>query len=370
MTKQHFISKSTRLRSTPFSDHIEEQGVKSYTVYNHMLLPTVFESVEADAEHLKNFVQVWDVSVERQVEICGPDSARLVQMMTCRNLSKAKNDVCYYAPIIDEKGFIINDPLIMMVAENKWWLSIADSDVMLYAKGLASGFKLDVDIQEPNVNPLAVQGPKSFELMEKIFGPSITDLKFFRFKRFEFDNHLFLIARSGWSKQGGFEIYVDNDEKGQNLFRELMNKGKDLNVRAGCPNAIERMEGGLLSYGNDMTIKDNVLECGFGGLVSFSDEIDYLAKDHLKQLSSTGVKKSLTGIKIFSDAFTLLNHEPIFINGDKVGELRSIVYSPSFKCCLGIAMIDMETQDNKQKQIAVIENNEYQIEISPLPFNQ
>ena len=171
MTKQHFISKSTRLRSTPFSDQIEEQGVKSYTVYNHMLLPTVFESVEADAEHLKNFVQVWDVSVERQVEICGPDSARLVQMMTCRNLSKAKNDVCYYAPIIDEKGFIINDPLIMMVAENKWWLSIADSDVMLYAKGLASGFKLDVDIQEPNVNPLAVQGPKSFELMEKIFGP-------------------------------------------------------------------------------------------------------------------------------------------------------------------------------------------------------
>ena len=130
------------------------------------------------------------------------------------------------------------------------------------------------------------------------------------------------------------------------------------------------MEGGLLSYGNDMTIKDNVLECGFGGLVSFSDEIDYLAKDHLKQLSLKGIKKSLTGIKIFSDAFTLLNHEPIFVNGDKVGELRSVVYSPSFKCCLGIAMIDMETQDNKQKQIAVIDNNEYQIEISPLPFNQ
>ena len=126
------------------------------------------------------------------------------------------------------------------------------------------------------MNPLAVQGPKSFELMEKIFGPSITDLKFFRFKRFEFDNHLFLIARSGWSKQGGFEIYVDNDEKGQNLFRELINKGKDLNVRAGCPNAIERMEGGLLSYGNDMTIKDNVLECGFVDPKDYNDEVEYL----------------------------------------------------------------------------------------------
>tara|TARA_B100000767_G_scaffold270066_1_gene293025 strand:+ start:165 stop:1277 length:1113 start_codon:yes stop_codon:yes gene_type:complete len=370
MNKQFFISKSARLRPTPFSDQIEEQGVKSYTVYNHMLLPTVFESVEADCEHLKNFVQVWDVSVERQVEISGPDSARLVQMITCRDLSKAKNDVCYYAPIIDEKGFIINDPLIMMVAENKWWLSIADSDVILYAKGLASGFKLDVEIQEPNVNPLAVQGPKSFELMKDIFGPSILDLKFFRFKRFEFDNHLFLIARSGWSKQGGFEIYVDDDEKGQSLFKELMSKGKDLNVRAGCPNAIERMEGGLLSYGNDMTIKDNVLECGFDGLISFNDEVEYLAKDHLKQLSLKGVKKSLIGIKIFTDSITLHNHLPIFINGDKIGELRSVIYSPSFKCCLGIAMIDLEIQENKQKQMVVIDNNEYQIEISPLPFSQ
>ncbi|MAV82093.1 MAG: dimethylsulfoniopropionate demethylase [Pelagibacteraceae bacterium] len=370
MTKQFSISKSARLRSTPFTDLIEEQGVKSYTVYNHMLLPTVFEGIEDDCEHLKNFVQLWDVSVERQIEISGPDSSKLVQMMTCRNLSKAIEGTCYYAPIIDEKGFIINDPLIMLVDKNSWWISIADSDVLLYAKGLATGLNLEVIINEPNINPLAVQGPKSFELMEKIFGPTILDLKFFRFNKFVFDGHSFLISRSGWSKQGGFEIYVNDNEKGRKLYRELMNQGKNLNVRAGCPNLIERIEGGLLSYGNDMTIEDNILECGLDDFVSFSDEIEYLAKDHLINLASKGIKQSLTGIKIYSEYFSLNHHLPIFFDGEKIGELRSLVYSPKFKCCLGITMINKEFQSKKGIQDLVIDNSTYKVEISSLPFSQ
>ena len=370
MSNQFFLSKSARLRSTPFTKQIEEYGVKSYTVYNHMLLPTVFESVEADCAHLKEFVQIWDVSVERQIEISGPDSARLVQMMTCRDLSKAKQGICYYAPIIDEKGFMINDPLIMLLEDNKWWLSIADSDVLLYAKGLANGFKFEVNICELEVYPLAVQGPKSFALMEKVFGSEILEMKFFHFKKFEFQNHHFIIARSGWSKQGGFEIYVDDHEKGQKLFDELMIQGKDLNVRPGCPNAIERLESGLLSYGNDITIKDNILECGLDNLISLADEVEYLAKDSLKQLSAKGIKKSLSGIKIQTNNITVLEHLPIFFNGDQIGELRSSIYSPSFKCCLGIAMIDKAHQSTTGIHQVVINNHDYQIELSPLPFSQ
>ena len=165
----HLIAKSARLRSTPYTKRIEEYGVQSYTVYNHMLLPASFKGIEEDSRHLKKNVQLWDVSGERQVQIHGPDAAKLTQLITCRDLSEAKDYLCYYAPIVDNNGKIINDPLIMKVGEKTWWLSIADTDVLLYAKGIAIGMNLDVEITEPNVNILAVQGPKSFELMSRVF---------------------------------------------------------------------------------------------------------------------------------------------------------------------------------------------------------
>ena len=166
--KKFYIAKARRLRGTPFSSRIESQGLTAYTTYNHMLLPAAFEGAEKDYFHLKEHVQVWDVAAERQVQIVGKDAAKLVQLMTCRNLSKAKVGRCYYAPLIDEQGKMINDPIILKLSEDRWWISLADSDVGLYAKGLASGLRLQAEVSEPDVNILAVQGPKSFKLMEKI----------------------------------------------------------------------------------------------------------------------------------------------------------------------------------------------------------
>ena len=164
-----YIAKSRRLRSTIYSSRIENQGVTSYTIYNHMLLPAGFEGgLEETYEHLKNHVQVWDVAAERQIEIKGKDAYQLVQLMTCRDLSNAKDGKCYYCPIIDENGGMINDPVVLKFSDEKWWISIADSDVMLFAKGLAIGKKLEVSISEPDVNIMAVQGPKAFNLLEKI----------------------------------------------------------------------------------------------------------------------------------------------------------------------------------------------------------
>ena len=166
--KNFSIAKSRRLRSTPYTDRIEAHGVSSYTVYNHMLLPASFKSLESDYHHLKKYVQVWDVAAERQVEISGKDSSKLVQLMTCRDLSKSKVGKCYYAPLIDNDGLLVNDPIINKLAEDKWWLSIADADVIFFAKGLAAGNKFEVEINEPNVNILAVQGPMSDDLMSKL----------------------------------------------------------------------------------------------------------------------------------------------------------------------------------------------------------
>ena len=352
------IAKAKRLRTTPYTSRIEKQGLKAYTIYNHMLLPAAFEgSMEESYFHLKEHVQIWDVAAERQVEISGEDSAKLVQLMTCRDLSNSKDGRCYYCPIIDDQGGLINDPIILRHNQNKWWLSIADSDVILFAKGLAIGANLNVKIFEPNVDIMAVQGPKSFALMESVFGKQITDLKFFGFDYFEFKVSKHLIARSGWSKQGGYEIYVEDTQSGLELYDHLFQIGKDFNVKPGCPHLIERIESALLSYGNDFDLNDNPLECGFDKYVNLDNNIEFLGKEKLKQIKSEGISKKLMGVKIDHNQINVSEAIAITINSKKIGELRSGVFSPTFNQIIGIAMIDRPFFETDTK-VDIIINNE------------
>jgi dimethylsulfoniopropionate demethylase len=367
--KNFSIAKSRRLRSTPYTSRIEEQGVTAYTIYNHMLLPAAFGSIEDSYRHLKEHVQVWDVAAERQVEISGKDSAELVQLMTCRDLSKSKIGGCYYCPIIDDSGNLVNDPVVLKLAEDRWWISIADSDVIFFAKGLAAGYKFDVKITEPVVDIIAVQGPKSFDLMEKVFGKIIKELKFFGFSYYDFKGTKHLIARSGWSKQGGFEIYVQNTQAGQKLYDHLFEIGDEFNVKPGCPNLIERIESGLLSYGNDFDNNDNPFECGFDQYVSLDSEVNFLGKENLKKVKSDGIKKKLMGIKIDAKEVSIsgsldLKDE----NGNIIGELRSACYSPHFEKVIGIAMIKMPYCDVTQIVKVDVNGNICTGNVCDLPF--
>ena len=363
------IAKSKRLRSTPYTSRIENQGVTAYSVYNHMLLPAAFGSIEDSYNHLKEHVQVWDVAGERQVEISGKDSAKLVQLMTCRDLSKSKVGRCYYCPIIDDKAGLINDPVILKLGEERWWISIADSDVILFAKGLAIGKKLDVNIFEPNVDILAVQGPKSFKLMEKIFGTKITEMKFFGFDYFEYAGAKHLIARSGWSKQGGYEIYVQNTKSGLSLYDKLFEVGKEFDVKPGCPNLIERIESALLSYGNDMDNDDNPFECGLDKYVNLDSEVNFLGKEKLKEVRKKGITRKLMGVIIetkeinVSKSIDLINDE-----NSKIGEIRSGVYSPHFKKVIGIAMLDKPFWEVDQTFKISINSNVFEGKVCDLPF--
>ena len=367
--KNYFIAKSRRLRSTPYTSRIEKQGVTAYSIYNHMLLPAAFGSLEDSYHHLKEHVQIWDVAGERQVEISGKDSAKLGQLMTCRDLSKSKLGRCYYCPIIDDNAGMINDPVILKLQEDRWWISIADSDVILFAKGLAIGNNLNVKIFEPNVDIMAVQGPKSFKLMEKIFGKKITEMKFFGFDYFDFDGAKHLIAKSGWSKQGGYEIYVENTKSGLALYDKLFEEGKELNVKPGCPNLIERIESALLSYGNDMDNDDNPLECGLDKYVSLDTEINFLGKDKLKKIKKNGLIKKLMGVIIeakeinVSKSIELLDKDNL-----KIGELRSGVYSPHFKKVIGIAMINKPYYNLSQTFKISINGTIFEGKVCDLPF--
>ncbi|MEP3891440.1 MAG: dimethylsulfoniopropionate demethylase [Hellea sp.] len=338
---QPVLSVSRRTRSTPFTRRVTDAGVKGYTVYNHMLLPTVFESVEADYHHLKKHVQVWDVACERQVEVKGADAARLIQMLTPRNLAKMKDDQCYYIPVVDDKGGMLNDPVTVKHNDNKWWISIADSDLLYWVKGLALGRGLNVDVFEPDVSPLAIQGPKSDELMARLFGEDIADLRFFRHRQLSFNGRQHTVARSGYSVQGGFEIYVDGTENGEAIWDALFEAGQDLNVRAGCPNLIERIEGGLLSYGNDMTRDNTPFEAGLGKFCRGESAKDCIGADALQRELTDGPKRQIRGLSISGEAIPSCSAPwPVMIGGEKVGQVTSAAWSPDCKTNVAIGMID------------------------------
>mgnify|MGYP001196353475 FL=1 len=367
--KSFSIAKSRRLRGTPYTSRIEKQGVTAYTIYNHMLLPAAFGSIEDSYHHLKQYVQIWDVAAERQVEISGKDSAKLVQLMTCRDLSKSKDGRCYYCPIIDDNAGLINDPVVLRLNENKWWVSLADSDVILFAKGLAIGNKFDVKIFEPDVDIMAIQGPKSFELMEKVFGDKIVNLKFFGFDYFEFGGDKHLIARSGWSKQGGYEIYVEHNVSGLKLYDHLFEIGKEFNIKPGCPNLIERIESGLLSYGNDIDNGDNPYECGFDKYINIDSEVNFLGKEKLKKIKSEGIEKKLMGVMLDIDKISITGSLDLSDqNNNIIGELRSACYSPHFKKVIGIAMMKKSHWNIDQKVKASINGDICSGKVCDLPF--
>ena len=331
---------SRRLRATPFTSRVSALGVTGYTVYNHMLLATVFESLQEDYKHLKEYVQIWDVSVERQVQLLGPDAHKLACMISARDLTNAKVGRCYYAPICDQNGAIINDPIALRLAENKYWFSISDSDLLLWVQGIAIGLDLNVDICEPDVSPLAIQGPCADDLMADVFGEEIREVKFFHFKAFSFRGHMLNIARSGWSKQGGFEIYLDDTNLGEELWDAIWAKGKKYNIRAGCPNLIERVEAGLLSYGNDMNREDTPLEIGLEKYVSLDSEVDFIGKAALQKQRKVGIKKRLMGIEIDGSKMPPLTMpKKVSIEGKNVGMITSAVFSPDYGGNIGFAMI-------------------------------
>ena len=289
--------------------------------------------------------------------------------MTCRDLSKSIIGRCYYCPIIDDNGNLVNDPVILKLAEDRWWISIADSDVIFFAKGLASGNNFKVQIFEPNVDIIAIQGPKSFGLMEKVFGKKITELKFFGFDYFDFKDVKHLIARSGWSKQGGFEIYVENTQSGLDLYDHFFEIGGEFNLKPGCPNLIERIESGLLSYGNDFDNNDNPFECGFDKYVNLDSEISFLGKEKLKKIKKDGIKRKLMGVLIETDKINLT--KSLKLKDDKgnfIGDLRSACYSPNFKKVIGIAMINEPYCKASTMGLLEIQGNSLAVKVCDLPF--
>ena len=340
------LSLSRRLRRSPFEGR-SHHGARAASVYNHVVLPTAYASLEEDYWHLREHVQIWDVACQVQVQIQGPDALRLVEYLTPRDLSKIVPGQCVYAPLIDEQAGIINDPIILCLAPDRYWLSISDSDVLLWVKGLAIGAGFDVEVTDPDVFPLSLQGPKSETLLSRLVEEPLSEVRFFRFIETEIAGISLVIARTGWSGQGGFELYLDAPPEGERLWDTIVDAGADLDLRPGCPNLIDRIETGLLSFGNDMTLRNNPIEAGLDRFFKMGKAAEYLGQKALEQIAESGPDKRM--VKLVVPGAAIANPRETYAmevgEAKRSGEVTSITYSPRFNCNVGLGYVPAEASD-------------------------
>ena len=340
------LSIGPRVRKSPFYDATLRHGAKAFTVYNHMYMPTVYKSPEEDYHSLVNDVTVWDVAGERQVEIKGKDAAKLTQMLVTRDLSKCKVGQAKYVLICDEKGGILNDPVMLKLAKDHFWLSLADYDILLWAKAIAMCHGFDVSVTEPDVSPVQVQGPKAKLLMTDLFGDWVNDIKFYHFKEVDFEGMPLVVSRTGWSGEVGFEIFLRDSQFGDALWERLMEAGRPYKVAPCAPSQIKRIEAGLMSYLTDMNLNDNPFEVGLGWVVDLNSEANFIGKEALHAIKNKGVKKERIGTVIHGDKIRG-NEErwTVTKEGEPVGELTICTYSPRLEKNIGIAILQTPYAD-------------------------
>jgi glycine cleavage system aminomethyltransferase T len=331
------VQRGARLRRSPFFEAEQRYGPRGYTVYNHMLFPTNFDDFEAEYWHLLNHVTLWDVAVERCLEVSGRDGMRLAQLMTPRDLSRCAVGQAKYVLICAADGGILNDPVMTRMDDNRFWFALASSDALFYARGLADRSGLDVTIREAESYPLQIQGPRSRDVVRDLFGAGILDLKYYFFRETEVDGIPVLVTRTGWTSEVGYEVYLLDRSRGTDLWERIMRAGEPYGIRPTGPSDIRRIEGGIFNWGADMTYENNPFELGLERLVDFDMAGDCIAMDALRAIRTQGVARRITGVELDGDPFPALNYTkwPVHAAGKQVGKVTSAIYSPRLRKNIG-----------------------------------
>jgi len=368
------VQRGARNRRTPYYEATQKYGPAGFTVYNHMYFPIRFDSFEAEFDALLNDVTIGDGSVERCIEVSGPDGFRFAQLLTPRNLSKCAVGQGKYVLICDSDGGIINDPVMTRMDQNTFWFALASSDVLLFARGLKNAYpKLNVSIKELDVAPLQVQGPKSKDLMRDLVGPQILDMKYYWWTKAEIRGVPVVITRTGWTSEVGYEIYLLDPTKGTTIWEALMEAGKPYKVKPTGPSDIRRIEGAILNWGADMTYENNAVELGFERLVDFSlPEDACISIGALKKIKAQGVKRRLVGVELDGEPFPALNAVkwPAFRGegGESIGKVTSAIYSPRLKKNIGYCWVPADMAQNGTKVRVESEWGPRTGTVVPMPF--
>ena len=360
----------TQIRKSPYFDSTVKWGATGFSVYNHMYIPRDFGSPEQNFWNLIEKSILCDVAVERQVEITGPDAYKFTQLLTPRDLSKLSIGQCKYVLIVNNDGGILNDPVLLRLAENHFWLSLADSDVLLWAQGVAVNSGLNVKISEPDVSPLQLQGPTSQEIMIKLFGNSIRNLKYYWLREYNLDGIPLIVSRTGWSSELGYEIYLRDGSKGNELYEKIMAAGKEHGIQPGHTSSIRRIEGGMLSYHADADIHTNPFELGLDRLVNLDSEIDFIGKKALKKIKENGISRKQVGLVIECAPLSGPNTTfwPIKKDGKQIGKVTSAVYSPRLKKNIALAMVEINFSNNGTSLEVTSHEGNYNSTVVEKPF--
>ena len=362
----------SNIRKSPYFDATVADGVQSFSVYNHMYLPGHYGDPQGEYERLINGVAMWDVGAQRQVELQGPDAAQLVQYLCTRDISGTFIGQGRYVPICNHDGNLINDPVLLKRADDQFWLSIADSDIELWAGAIAAERGLDVRVFEPDVSPLAVQGPKAAELIAQLFGEWIHELKYFWFRETSLQGIPLVLARSGWSKQGGFELYLRDGARGEELWDIVKTAGTAFGIGPGAPNDAERLESGLLSYGADARLQThpaNPFELGLGKLVDLDGADDFIGKSALLKIKAAGIKRRLSGFVVQGDPVAASEHPvPLMQDDIVVGSISEMAYSYRLEKNIGIGLISNAIADDIDNLYVAVDRDSRSVNIHNLPF--
>ncbi len=360
----------TQIRKSPYFDATVRWGATGFSVYNHMYIPRDFGDPEQNFWNLVNEAILCDVAVERQVEITGPDAARFTQLLTCRDLSAMEVGQCKYILITNAEGGLLNDPVLLRLAEDHFWISLADSDILLWAQGVATHAGMNVSISEPDVSPLQLQGPKSGEIMIALFGDWVADLRYYRLRETEIDGIPVVVSRTGWSSELGYEIYLRDGRRGDDLWERIMAVGAPLGLKPGHTSSIRRIEGAMLSYHADATIDTNPFELGLGRLVAVDADIDFIGKDALRRIRDAGVSRRQIGLVLDMDPLTGPNTTfwPVTNSGETVGRVTSAVWSPRLGQNIALAMVDIAHSEIDTRLEVMVDDSAYGATVVATPF--
>ena len=360
-------------RKSPFFEATKRAGCKSWGLYNHMLLPTLYDDPVTEYWALLNDVTMWDVSVERIVEISGPDAYELTNGITCRDLSTCQVMQCKYVLLTSADGGIVNDPILLRLGENHFWLALADSDALLYAAGVAAGSGLDVTIREPDVAPMQVQGPKSKEVIRTLFGDDVADLRYYWCAETELDGIPLVVSRTGWTGEVGYEIYLRDGSRGDDLWDRVMQAGEPHGIRAIAPSEARRIEAGIFNYGSDMRVEDTPFHVtGLERLVELDQTDDFIGKDALGRIRDEGVDRKLVGIGIGGDPLSeegaVADFRPVLVDGQRVGKVTGAAWSPRLERNVGYAWVPIELAAEGTNLEVAVADGSVPATVEALPF--
>jgi glycine cleavage system aminomethyltransferase T len=363
------VQRGARLKRSPFFEAEQRYSPRGYTVYNHTLFPINFDDFEAEYRHLLEKVTLWDVGVERNVEVKGPDGLRFAQLLTCRDLSKCAVGQARYVLITAPDGGILNDPVMLRLDENRFWFALADSDVLLYAKGLAARAGMDVEIDEPEVWPLQIQGPRSKEVVRDLFGPSVLELKYYWFTETAVDGIPVIVTRTGWSAEVGYEVYLLDGARGGDLWERIMEAGRPHDIRPTGPVDIRRVEGGIFNWGADFDWRNNPYEMGLERLVDLDMDGDFVARDALRHIRVDGVRQRIVGVEIEGDPLPFNSVTWPLMTADRAaGRVTSALWSPRLEKNIAYAWVPVQESETGRRMTVETERGERAATVVPMPF--